>query len=218
MDTQPNRTGSDMREYASFEETARFHGHTCPGLAMGYRAAITAMEALGVERPKDEELVAIAETDACGVDAIQFVTGCTAGKGNLVIRDYGKHVFTFYDRRNGRAVRVLIRQNDMRERTEMDELRKKVFTGIADGKETKRFYQLMSEVTGKLLGLPVEQVLKIEEVHIEPPNKARIFTSIACAGCGEPVADAKTRTLGEKKVCIPCYERESRKIESCSDS
>jgi formylmethanofuran dehydrogenase subunit E len=197
---------SAATEYASFEENVRFHGHACPGLAMGYRAAIAAMQALGVERPKDEELVAIAETDACGVDAVQFVTGCTAGKGNLIIRDYGKHVFTFYDRRNGRAVRVLIRQNDMRERTEMDELRKKVFTGTADEKEVKRFYQLMNEVTRKLLVLPVDQVLKIEEVRIEPPNKARIFTSIACAGCGEPVADAKTRTLGGKQVCIPCFE------------
>ena len=197
---------SAATEYASFEENVRFHGHACPGLAMGYRAAIAAMQALGVERPKDEELVAIAETDACGVDAVQFVTGCTAGKGNLIIRDYGKHVFTFYDRRNGRAVRVLIRQNDMRERTEMDELRKKVFTGTADHQETKRFYQLMNEVTQKLLVLPVDQVLKIEEVRIEPPNKARIFTSIACAGCGEPVADAKTRTLGGKQVCIPCFE------------
>jgi formylmethanofuran dehydrogenase subunit E len=70
------------------------------------------------------------------------------------------------------------------ERIERDELRKKVFTGIADEKETGRFYQLMSEVTGKLLDLPVEEVLKIEEVRIEPPNKAPIFTSIACAGCG----------------------------------
>jgi len=206
MDTELNRTGSDMAEFASFEDTVEFHGHACPGLAMGYRAAIAAMQALGVERPKDEELVAIAETDACGVDAIQFVTGCTAGKGNLIIRDYGKHVFTFYDRRNGRAVRVLIRQNDMRERAGMDELRKKVFTGTADEKEVRQFYRLMNEVTAKLLVLPVEQVLKIEEVRIEPPNKARIFTSIACAGCGEPVADAKTRTFEGKQVCIPCYE------------
>lgn len=206
MNYNNNDKGNSMTGYASFEETVRFHGHACPGLAMGYRAAIAAMEALGVERPKDEELVAIAETDACGVDAVQFVTGCTSGKGNLIIRDYGKHVFTFFDRKSGRAVRVLICQNDMRERTEMDELRKKVFTGIADEQETARFYHLMNEITENLLALPVDRVLEIEEVRIEPPVKARIFTSITCAGCGEPVADAKTRTVRGKQVCIPCFE------------
>ena len=37
----------------------------------------------------DEEIVAIVENDACGVDALQCVTGCTFGKGNLIFRDYG---------------------------------------------------------------------------------------------------------------------------------
>jgi formylmethanofuran dehydrogenase subunit E len=32
----------------TFEDSIRFHGHTCPGLASGYRAATAAMEALGV--------------------------------------------------------------------------------------------------------------------------------------------------------------------------
>ena len=66
----------------TFTECVRFHGHSCPGLASGYRAATAAMEALGVKRPEDEELVAICETDACGVDAIQVIAGTTAGKGN----------------------------------------------------------------------------------------------------------------------------------------
>ena len=43
----------------TFEDCVRFHGHSCPGLASGYRAATAAMEALGVRRPEDEELVAI---------------------------------------------------------------------------------------------------------------------------------------------------------------
>ena len=35
--------------------------------------------------------------------------GCTFGKGNLRFLDYGKHVYTFYDRRSGRGVRVATR-------------------------------------------------------------------------------------------------------------
>src|SRR5512147_2395515 len=84
----------------------QFHGHLCPGLALGYRVAKAALRELGADRPQDEELVAVVENDSCAADAIQFVTGCTFGKGNLVFRDYGKHVYTFYNRRNGKGVRI----------------------------------------------------------------------------------------------------------------
>ena len=70
----------------TYEEIIQFHGHECPGLAIGYRMAIAAMENLESFRAEDEELVAIVENDACGVDALQCVTGCTFGKGNLLFR------------------------------------------------------------------------------------------------------------------------------------
>ena len=82
----------------TYDEIIQFHGHECPGLAMGYRMAAAAMENLESFRAEDEELVALVENDACGVDALQCVTGCTFGKGNLLFRDYGKHVFTLYAR------------------------------------------------------------------------------------------------------------------------
>src|SRR5574340_197535 len=87
-------------------DTIQFHGHLCPGLALGYRVAKAALRELDAERPGDEELVAVVENDSCAVDAIQFITGCTFGKGNLVFRDYGKHVYTFYNRRTGVGVRI----------------------------------------------------------------------------------------------------------------
>jgi len=90
----------------TFEEIVRFHGHQCPGLAIGYRMATAAMENLQSMRAEDEELVAIVENDACGVDALQCITGCTFGKGNLLFRDYGKQVYTVYSRSTRKGVRV----------------------------------------------------------------------------------------------------------------
>lgn len=193
-------------KYPSFAACVAFHGHVCPGLATGYRVAVAAMQALGVERPYDEELVAIAETDACGVDAIQMVTGCTAGKGNLVIRDHGKHVFTFISRESGRAVRIQVSPPEMPGQSEMDELRRKVFSGQATGAENERFRALMNAAAERLLTLPEDEVVLVREVDAKPPEKARIFRSIACACCGEQVADAKTRLLDGRRVCIPCHE------------
>jgi len=98
--------GKPGEAHDRFAEAAAFHGHVCPGLATGYRAAEIALSRLRSGHSEDEELVTIAETDACGVDAIQVLTGCTAGKGNLLFKDYGKHAFTFINRKTGAAVRV----------------------------------------------------------------------------------------------------------------
>lgn len=190
--------------YATYEDCVGFHGHSCPGLSSGYQVAVAAMKALGVGRPKDEELVAICETDACGVDAIQVITGCTAGKGNLIIHDYGKHAFTFYCRKTDRAVRVTTDLDEFMPGEEMSALRPKVFGGTATPEETEKFYSLMNKVSKAILKAPLDRVTRVEEITMTPPNKARIFQSIPCECCGEMVADAKTKEIDGKKVCIPC--------------
>jgi formylmethanofuran dehydrogenase, subunit E (EC 1.2.99.5) len=65
---------------------------------MGVRAAEFALEKLAVDPDVDEELVAVVETDSCGVDAIQSILGCTFGKGNLIFKDFGKNVYTIGSR------------------------------------------------------------------------------------------------------------------------
>ncbi|PWR70900.1 FmdE family protein [Methanospirillum lacunae] len=193
-------------EYASFQDAAEFHGHVCIGLSSGYQVAIAAMKALGVTRPHDEELVAIAETDACGVDAIQVVTGCTAGKGNLIIHDYGKHVFTFYCRESGKAVRAMTCLEEFMPRDpEAEGLRTRVFSGKATEEEKARFHAMTENASKAILDAPPEKVVKLEFIQMEPPKKARIFTSIPCGCCGEMVADAKTREHEGKRICMPCF-------------
>ena len=46
----------------------------------------------------------------CAVDAIQFLTGCTFGKGNLIHRDWGKNAYAFWRRSDGRALRIVGRR------------------------------------------------------------------------------------------------------------
>ncbi|MDH7510787.1 MAG: FmdE family protein [Methanolinea sp.] len=190
--------------YPTFDECVRFHGHSCPGLATGYRVATAAMRTLGVDRPYDEELVCVAETDACGVDAVQMVTGCTAGKGNLVIRDWGKHAFSFFSRESGRAIRILVKNSGISGRSAIDDLRKKVFSGTATPDEEATFRGMMAETTRYLLSAPESNLLEIREFTGKPPEKARIFASVVCEVCNEPVADARTKIVGGRRVCIPC--------------
>jgi formylmethanofuran dehydrogenase subunit E len=44
------------------QQAYRFHGHMCPGLAIGIRAAEIALEQIG-PHAQDEEVVAVVETD-----------------------------------------------------------------------------------------------------------------------------------------------------------
>ena len=50
---------ADNRWDDDFERCIVFHGHVCPGLAIGYRAAKAGMEWLGEQRAEDEEIVCV---------------------------------------------------------------------------------------------------------------------------------------------------------------
>lgn len=88
------------REY--WERAVAFHGHECPGLAIGFKAVEGVIAEFGLDASQlpaiDEELVCITENDACCVDAIQSLLGCTFGKANLIPRLRGKMAFSFYVR------------------------------------------------------------------------------------------------------------------------
>lgn len=181
-----------------------FHGHLCPGLTMGYRAAHIAMEELGVRPGTDEELVGIVENDACGVDAFQYLTGCTMGKGNLVYKDWGKHAFTLARRDTGRGVRVAIRHDVLGRDPEHAALRARVMVGDATEQEREAFWSLHNELALSLAEMPAEQVAIVREAESPPPPTARIFDSVVCATCGESVMEPRSRMRDGAPSCIPC--------------
>lgn len=119
-------------EKTPWQKAVEFHGHVCPGLLVGFRAAEEALRRMEVSRAQDEELVAVVENDACGVDAVQVLTGCTFGKGNLLFRDWGKQVFTFVRWQDGRGIRVAVKPRAM----QAAEKKKQCLTNPAEGEET----------------------------------------------------------------------------------
>lgn len=169
----------------TYEEIVRFHGHECPGLAIGYRMATAAIDELKSIRSEDEQLVAIVENDACGVDALQCVTGCTFGKGNLLFRDYGKQVYTVYSRSTRSGVRVLFHGE-----------------GIPDEMRQDR-----TALTTFILTAPIESILSVTPVSVSEPEPARIRKSIPCPICGEAVMETRLQEVEGKQVCIPCSEQ-----------
>ena len=187
-----------------FETCVAFHGHICPGLAIGFQAARALMKRLGVERAGDEELLSIVETDACGADAIQVMTGCTFGKGNFMFRDYGKHAFTLASRKRGKAVRVCLRTHALEADPEHLCLLEKVQNGEASPEEVARFRELHGKRAQKVLEAAPESLFKVEEIPYDIPPKARISKSGTCDLCGEPTNIDLLREIDGKKACIPC--------------
>ncbi len=167
----------------SYEDLVNFHGHSCLGLAIGYRAAKIALKN-GFEKANDEEILAIVENDSCSVDAIQYILGCTFGKGNLFFKDYGKQVFTIAERETGKAIRIALKP------------------GIIDT-DKKGTDQILKNV----MELPDEELFKVEKFKMKKQNmppKAEIKKSVICEMCGEPVMEEKTSRINGKIYCIPC--------------
>ena len=171
-----------MEQDRVFAACAAFHGHACGGLAIGYRASLYAKELLSFHtRASDAELVCIAETDGCAIDAVQFILGCTAGKGNLIVRPRGKQAFTFYDRSSGNGVRIMLKPIGNLSR------------------EEKQQRLLTAEASELFITMPPREPM---------PKKAPAFRSLACARCGELTAEPYLRIRNGQTVCLDCMEEE----------
>ncbi len=195
-----NISSEDLRD------VVQFHGHLCPGLALGYRVAKAALRELKADRPQDEELVAVVENDSCAADAIQFITGCTFGKGNLIFHDYGKHVYTFFNRRSGRGVRISEDYRGFDSDQRYAEIKKRQEAGEDVSVERQAY---MMEKAGAILGADEAEIMKITEISSPPPAEARIRGSVRCSLCGEKFMESRGRVKNGKIVCIPCVEKTS---------
>jgi len=192
------------------EKTIAFHGHSCPGLAIGIRAAELALKEIG--RAPDEEVVAVVETDMCGVDAIQYLTGCTYGKGNLIHKDYGKNAFTFYRRRDNKAIRVVTRRDIFGDAGPvLRELNRKVQEKGLTEDEEKTWRESRERISKHVMETNLSEIFEIKEPTAPVPRKARMVASLVCESCGEPVMETRTRRFHDKVLCIPCFDASEKR-------
>jgi formylmethanofuran dehydrogenase subunit E len=182
-----------------------FHGHSCPGLSVGIRAAEKALKEIG--HASDEEIVAVVETDMCGVDAIQFVTGCTFGKGNLIHKNFGKNAFSFYRRSDGKSMRIITKPEIFGPRHEkLRDLNRKMATEALPSEEQKQWQMLREELSEKIMRSKFDELFDLKPADEQVPQKARIMTSLLCEDCGEAAMESLTRRMGGRVLCIPCFE------------
>lgn len=191
----------------NFDDAVEFHGHACPGLAIGYRVAMLALKQLGV-RARDEELVAIVENNSCAVDAIQLICGCTFGKGNLVFKDYGKQVYTFIRRPEPEAIRIAVRWATPPEDPETEAMWQRYSDGDRSPEVIAAVQDRKARKMKSILETADAELFEVKRTVVEMPEKAKIYKSITCSSCGEKVMKPRTREIAGRMVCIPCSQKE----------
>ncbi|MCL0033807.1 FmdE family protein [Thermodesulfovibrionales bacterium] len=188
------------------EKAVEFHGHLCPPIVFGVRASELGLEKLRAERPEDEEIVAVIENDSCMGDAIQSVSGCTLGKGNLILKNYGKMAVAFINRANGESIRLIVKEKVIEDLMNSDFGRAK-----REGHLPRvEMMKMAKEVSQQMMELSDEELFDTKKVQIEPPRPARIFRSVKCSVCEEYFGEKFGRVKNGEIVCIPCFEEEKR--------
>ncbi len=195
-----------------FRECVRFHGHICPGLAIGYAAVKAGSRLLGLSAAKDEEILALVENDSCAVDAVQVLLSCTFGKGNLIFRDWGKQVFTFLDRNSGDAVRLSFKQLPRNE--ERHALKRRIDTGEANNSERELWEKLREQGIIELISSNPDKYFEIRKVHMEMPPHAQIVATRDCDSCGEATVVSRLIKREGRLICRDCGRKQGNH-ESC---
>ena len=189
----------------------KFHGHKCPAMPMGLRVGAAAMNALGVERAKDGQLVAFVDLgeDHCATcygDGLQVIMGTTFGKGNIQKTHKGKWAVTVVDRATGRAVRVTPTAAAM-----LNNKKSIFFTDYRMlGKPASTVpSEVVDPLVDGVMNAPADMLLTVSSVFdykLEPKKDS--FNGFVCEECGEMTVMEYGRIKGDKKVCIDCAKLE----------
>lgn len=173
-------------------EAVRFHGHLCPGQALGVRMTVAGCRETGFAEPRaaGKRLVVFVEIDRCATDAIQALTGVSLGKRTLKHLDYGKMAATFVNTLTGAAVRVAARDSARA-------LAARLAPDAADARSAQ---------TAAYREMPEAALLALERVTIAPGWLDRRRVRVTCQACGEDVGYQREVRRQGRVLCRACAE------------
>jgi formylmethanofuran dehydrogenase subunit E len=127
------------------KQVVEFHGHLGPFLILGVKAGLLANSLLGKDYFKTTAVVTTepCPPGSCFVDGVQFVTGCTMGKGNIKLRE-DKNVSVLF-MKEGRRLKLRLRDKVLVS-----------INGISSEEESRR-------ASLKLLDRPASQLFEVEK-------------------------------------------------------
>jgi formylmethanofuran dehydrogenase subunit E len=189
--------------------TGQIHGHFCGGVTIGVIASYCAMKKLNTVTDGMEDLIAIVEVNACFVDGVQFVAGCSLGNNGLIYRDIGKIAVTFANRHTGKGYRYCANRAYLDEKSPHSPRYKELFTEVINN--NNRDPQLMNEFKKEacksafaMLEYDFEKLFTIQEVTMNIPEHAKLFDSFLCDCCKESTMVSRMQEIDNKQLCPVC--------------
>ena len=192
-----------MNESTIAIEVERFHGHMCPGVAIGVQAANVALAELGCNSDSNEVL-AIVETSMCAVDGIQYVMGCTFGRGTLIHLDYGKNAYSFVRTGDGKSLRLSAREGAWQRSQEHEALLAKSRAGLSTESDKKRYWELQRQVSEEILARHPESIFRIVRERITFSALSRDMHYRKCSRCGDMTNVSRLVSTPDSELCVPC--------------
>ena len=165
-----------MTIHEEYQKAGILHGHYCPGLAIGVRAAVEGRRLMD-DGNVGRGLCVIAERSACWLDGMMLVDA-TIGNGKLKLRDTGKVAFSFYNTESGASVRLVLK------------------SGPAG--------QSREEAIQWLLTAPFEEVFDVTDTKVPFPPFVPAPGEVLCSVCGEKTLESLVRVQNGKFVCPDC--------------
>ena len=117
-----------------------FHGHLGPYVAIGYRMGLAANRELGDNALKKAAMVFSGTVTpmSCMIDGIQLSSGCTLGKGNIIVEEMGEPRAIFSDKEGTRSVEISLRD-------EIQQMLEEKMTSWESGEELAELVYAMPE-------------------------------------------------------------------------
>lgn len=184
-----------------------FHGHICPDLVIGCRASELALETLSPKREVNNSLVVIAENKTSALDAIKSITGCTVGNGRLVVRDYGKHKYTFMTNHHDRALKISLKERYINAGEKYLSLEEKIIRNEATVDEVALFQVLLDERIKMLLLLKHDELFNVVETKKEFSRDEVSTVFSRCSLCGDLTLRSRLLDMNGMFICKPCFDR-----------
>jgi formylmethanofuran dehydrogenase subunit E len=177
------------------EESAKVHGHLCPGQVVGVRMAMLGCRLIGLDNPKSREqikqLLVYVEMDRCTADAVAYVTGVKLGRRSLKFMDYGIMAATFINLTTDKSYRIIS--------TEESRDLSDIYAPEADGKSQRQLLAYKRMPDSVLFKVQKVQV-NISKFDLPGPTKQKI----ECSQCGQIIRDGREININGQIFCKPC--------------
>lgn len=146
-----------MSEIPTFEKIVSAHGHTCPGIALGYKIAVEAAKWSGDET----EISVESHTVRCPLDALKTTFNLREHPERLTVINENVSNFTLTKPDGSRLIITEVPGSKIKS-PEADALRVKIDAGTASDDEIKLYDEIRAEQLQKTLDTPNEKLFTVK--------------------------------------------------------